>query len=275
MTVRSDSLALVLNVGSDTLVLVASTMFCPEVVDTAYFEMNEGPAAYFELGEFDTVCVNELINLSAINSLGEREWLIDGEVVSVFNSLDYAATDTGVFELTLRSTSDFCGVAEYSDTVTVTPNPTVSLTYDENTNQLIALPSGFTNYAWYYNGAIVNSTENVYDFEGNGGYRVRVTDEFGCKSFSDQVQLSVGIEEVANGMFMLSPNPNNGTFSIESETVGLVGYMLWDPSGRLLQSESIAAVNRIKVETNLPAGVYLLHVATEQGIIKQRVLITR
>lgn len=73
------------------------------------------------------------------------------------------------------------------------------------------------------------------------------------------------------GQLNIYPNPNHGVFQIENAEYG--SYKVYSLSGQLQTSGSINTTQSLKVE--LPSGIYLLEIQTQDGLRQEKLIITK
>lgn len=131
-----------------------------------------------------------------------------------------------------------------------------------------------STYQWYFNtNPIGGATNQTYTPTQNGTYYVEVTDTNGCVSFSGTFTLNdVGIGETfsSNGL-TLYPNPNHGSFIIETDLVGQAAtFEILSVNGQLVYAETFAAngLLRKEINTQLENGSYFVRVTLADGTLK-------
>jgi hypothetical protein len=73
-------------------------------------------------------------------------------------------------------------------------------------------------------------------------------------------------------VLLVSPNPNNGSFSIKAQFEGT--YYLVDELGKLIQSIKLNAENNYQAEiSNLASGFYILAGQNKYGVSKQKIIV--
>jgi hypothetical protein len=99
----------------------------------------------------------------------------------------------------------------------------------------------------------------------DGDYAVIIT-QGGCKDTTFcQPVVGVGIEELNQAVIAVFPNPTNSNLTIETtEMINVIS--IYNSAGQLVQTE---IKNSFSVQ-NLPAGVYVLRVQTDNGISTAR-----
>jgi hypothetical protein len=150
-------------------------------------------------------------------------------------------------------------------TVTTTP-ATPTVTY----NAGVLTSSSPTGNQWYLNGvAIAGATGQTYTPVANGVYTVKVTNNGCTSSASANVTINgVGIEELADGLFTIYPNPSSGEFNVEFEAVGGETYALtiFDEMGKLvyestIENQSGAYAHEVKLN-EVASGIYTISLKT-------------
>ena len=71
------------------------------------------------------------------------------------------------------------------------------------------------------------------------------------------------------------PNPSNGQFTIEQKASGKVNIEIVDVNGRIVYSISENASGNLKkqIDTNLPSGVYIIKVSSNEGQSTSKLII--
>jgi hypothetical protein len=98
-----------------------------------------------------------------------------------------------------------------------------------------------------------------------GSYR----DTCGIDAAAGIKQLSVDTKQV-----LFYPNPNNGNFVIETNSMEKQTMQVYDVSGRLVFSQTINGKASIDA-SNLNEGVYNLSITTNEGVVNKRMVIVR
>jgi hypothetical protein len=164
-----------------------------------------------------------------------------------------------------------------SATATAVITQPTALTFTEGTKSAFsssncdgsawAIASGGTSpytYLWSPSGGTKDTAKNLC----TGSYCCTVTDKNGCvDSVCVNVKVATGIEEVSNSSTItIYPNPNNGTFFIESATA--LDNAVVEIDNLLGQTILKQMVSGQKNELNLnsqPSGVYFYRVLNESG----------
>ena len=105
----------------------------------------------------------------------------------------------------------------------------------------------------------------------------------GCSSgFSSGTTINgVGIEELADGMFTIYPNPSSGEFNVEFEAVGGETYSLniFDEMGKLvyestIQNQSGAYSHEVKLN-EVASGIYTISLKTSSLESNKKIVIKK
>ncbi len=178
-----------------------------------------------------------------------------------------------------------CSSTATSDdaTLTVNPNPTVSLTAAPVTALFPGLstvitasssPNPAASYTWYYNGVatnFINNSVNV-NVDGLGEYTVTVFDINGCRGDAAN---PVVITDSLNTSLFIYPNPNTGVFQVRyhdrNKGVASPRFMnVYDSKGARVFSSRFVVNNpfgRMDVDLRkLSKGVYVIDLVDAGGV---------
>lgn len=240
--------------GSDFVMPDGDTLFAvtDPIVDTNYLQtylgcdsiiivdLNINPT-YFDT-MYDTVCS------------GDSYTFPDGTVMT---NLLGGLTDTSVLVSSLG-----CDSTVYVN-LAVDPVPTVSIT--ANGTELTAT-GDVDDLVWYLDGTALSATDTTYTATSSGAYSVLSTNQFGCTTLSDTVNVTiVGVGELDN-LTQLNVYPNPATdklsVSITLQSNADLALSLYDMSGRMVQQQNIKVqagnTNHQLDISALDSGMYLL-----------------
>jgi len=149
----------------------------------------------------------------------------------------------------------------------------------EQTDNTLTGPAGYDTYQWSLEGmAIAGATAETYEITENGAYTLEVSTASGCTYTSEAFTGVVGIEDLESfDAFSVNPNPFTETLSVNMEVNAAtdVTIEVMDINGKLLHSK-VTTVNGSATEVlnlnNLSAGVYFVHLKTEEGTLVQKVV---
>ena len=157
-----------------------------------------------------------------------------------------------------------------TDNVAITVNIPAAVTVVDNGSMLTS--SATTGNQWYEQtgGLISGATSQNYTPTVNGYYYSVVTDANGCLSISNTVHyVSVSINEIAeNTNINISPNPNNGMFTVAVSTIKTenMNLELRNIHGQIVFSKQIKVDFNYKESFDfsiLAKGVYYLRLNNE------------
>ncbi len=150
--------------------------------------------------------------------------------------------------------------------IAYTRYPATSSTIADGAIDLI--PSGGEN-PYSYDWSTGATSQNISGLIP-GTYSVTVTEAFGCSN-SEEIDIwTVGISDIANKpSYILSPNPNNGTFHITFEfpLKTMETVQIFDEVGRRIYTEDISINSAIiSVSAKLGTGIYFVRIGNRNPI---------
>jgi hypothetical protein len=125
----------------------------------------------------------------------------------------------------------------------------------------------FANYQWLYNNTpLAGDTNRVLVVTQNGNYRVLVYDANGCLDTSAVFNVQhVGVNDIAgNESIKLYPNPNNGSFILETSGAVRAEFTVVDMLGRIVKEDMILSDKQSVNMSDISAGVYYLQIKGAQ-----------
>ncbi|HPN23237.1 MAG TPA: T9SS type A sorting domain-containing protein, partial [Tenuifilaceae bacterium] len=136
-----------------------------------------------------------------------------------------------------------------------------------------------TNYRWYYNNNLIPGA-NKYQYVANknyGDYYVTVNDGGECWTPSDvfKVDLTNGIDDLANDNIKIYPNPSKGiiNISIDKDIIENVTIEIFDVLGKTIHTKQAEGTSYFKVNLSGYAnGVYYLRIKVKNEIIVKRIV---
>ena len=165
-------------------------------------------------------------------------------------------------------------------TLTVNPLPDTSISIAGNYT-ITSHASSSATFQWVNCGnnysAINGATGQSYAVPTGGDYAVIITQN-NCKDTSRcKVVALAGINQVAgsNQQLEIYPNPNNGTFSIVTNTIQNVQCAMYDVNGKLVLSQTITNGKADIDAGTLAEGVYNISLISTEGVVNKRLVITR
>ena len=192
----------------------------------------------------------------------------------------------GTYIVTVTDTLTQCTAV---DTAMITEPAAIALTSSAfgatNGNMdgfAVVMASGGTapfTYAW--NDAGMQTADTAVNL-GPGSYTVIVTDNNGCVDSSSVTinEYGVGIDDLLNpALVKVYPNPNNGQFVLSGlDAFGMESQLqvaVYDLNGKRIFSQDVHAQNELEISLpgNRVAGVYMVHVQSENMKLIKRVMI--
>lgn len=218
----------------------------------------------------------------SINNPNTWQWSFPGGVPSsstLQNPTDICYNNAGDFDVTLITTH-----ANGSDTLTVLgymhvhPTPPIPVITQVGLT-LTSTPSDF--YQWQLNTVdIPGATNQSYTVTQSGFYTVIISDLFGCVNSSSIDVVITGIKEVYNEMQISTyPNPSDGNFTVELLTESFSGTIFTEvvnAMGQKIFASSATVLANHKEEIslgNIATGVYFLILRTEDGFVREKILV--
>ncbi len=258
-----------------------SNAFCTVTTQPLNVEVLPAPQAVITNANPTTVCEKKSVTLqAATGSLYQYQWNKNGQPIAGATNASYTFKGSGTNDYTVTIT-DANGCKAVSNPVTVIyqPLPSAQIAPLGSLDLCIAgsvvleASSGPNySYTWYRdNVKISQATSQTYTATTIGSYKVRVTDEFGCKKKSPAVVVfnSCGKEKDPL-VLVLKVNPTGRLirFGLHGNRDATYAVYLADLLGRTLadvkpyvDDESAGYVWRIP--DYVPNGPYLLMLVTD------------
>lgn len=125
--------------------------------------------------------------------------------------------------------------------------------------------AGFTSYQWQLGGSSVG-TSATYTASQNGSYTVIGTDSIGCSAVSAPYTVTgVGIAGISDDLrTVIYPNPNSGSFVLESSNAIGAEVMVYDMLGNIA-AHSTVTKDKMNMNLSLTEGIYLLKLKDNNG----------
>lgn len=153
-----------------------------------------------------------------------------------------------------------------------TSTQTQDVTYSPLSNQIVFDGTTFSavepnqTYQWYdcnTETELVGETNQQFTPTGNGTYQVSIGNQE-CTVYSECFVLSnLSLADAATNVLSIFPNPNAGTFSIE--TTHMLSIEITDAEGKLIQSEKVEAGKKtIELKTR-ESGIYFVNTTDQSG----------
>ena len=241
------------NGKADAYQTLLSTLFTPQLTPSSDLSLCEGDS----------------LSLRTTKSFDTYQWS-NGDTTAI---IDVSASGNYSVKVT-----DQQGCPATSEAVRLTvhplpPRPSISF-------------SGFTfstgaaySYQWYREGnAVSGANDSIFVTDVEGAYFVEATDENGCSSFSDTLEITIDTAIVSRPL-KLYPNPSpSGIYTLEIRDEFLdsrVEVLLYDKLGRQVYRQPLDLDATRKTELDLSfhaAGPYILRVKGKHKSIYEKLV---
>lgn len=218
-----------------------------------------------ETGQTGELCV-------ADTTLVGYVWFLDGDTVPALSGPCIMPTGPGVWRVV--ATNGY-GCTANGGPVIVCPVVTIT-----RTGGVLQVPSGFTSYAWTYEGAPVGGNEPFVITVGDGAYAVTAVDVNGCMVSATFALSTIGVDEVtgSTGKLAVFPMPNDGRFNVSADGLSssMVRMRILDAAGREVRAFSLRTVKgelRVAIQENLAPGSYVLQAEDGDHIRSTRFIV--
>lgn len=227
--------------GSYT-VAVTQTGGCTLTSAPVVVTVNPIPSATITAGGSTSFCDGGNVVLTAAAG-GTWEWRNGATVIATTQAI--TATTSGAYTVKV-TTAAGCSATSAATNVTVSPNPTVTLSAAPYTKLFPGLvttltatvnPPGSYAYAWRKNGVAIpgaTATLTGIDLDDLGSYTVTVTNTSGlaCSNTSNALMIA---DSVSAKLFVY-PNPTDGDFQIRFYTTNASGHTvsIFDAKGSVV-----------------------------------------
>lgn len=185
--------------GSYRVIVKHTITTCEDTSTAIAVVVNPLPAASITPTAPPAICERDTTLLTA--NAGAKlsyQWQLGGNPLSGANALQYKAYQSGNYRVRVTD-SNGCQRLSAVVPLLVHPAPVASVTYSSplefcegSAVSLNAIPGATYNYQWRMNGAdLPGVTIPAYIATMSGRYSVRVVDNFGCTSLSEDVPVTV------------------------------------------------------------------------------------
>ncbi len=260
-------------------------------------DTNETPSITISVSPDDTVCAGTVVTYIAHGHYGGTtptyQWIKNGVYVATGPTYSCLAYNHDSVVCILSSNSP-CAVVPSAisnsikmivqpvspPSVTITANPGLLLTIGQNDTLTAVVTGGGTSptYQWVVNGVLVpyatNATYVLDSVTAVKNVNCIVTGSDRCpgaegNAYATVTPANVGVNDIntSAGEIVLVPNPNKGTFTIQGNHIlnNEITIEIANVIGQVVYTDVVTINNtilnkKISIDTNLPNGIYLLHV---------------
>lgn len=216
-----------------------------------------------------TFCEGDSVNLTA--SEGTDYLWSTGRITQTIT-----VTESGAYTVMVSGSNGCDGI---SDTTNVVVNPLPDPNVTDNPDTVLT-GQQYASYQWYFNGNPISGANNYYHiYTEPGYYSVVVTDDNGCTSESDSIQVIVtSINDNEVYTITVYPNPNTGEFVVKAEFPSETDYAIevTDLAGKLMLPSAIMgnskSLNHRFDIRSLADGVYLLKIKAGSEQVIRRIV---
>ena len=223
---------------------------------TAYVSSQDEPCSGLSDGS---------ITINAAGGIPPYEYKIDGAGFQTGNI--FSMLNQGIHLVTVRDS--ISATVSFSDTLTQAAALNLSGTVTNTTGGMnngaitITVQGSGYSFIWSDSGA---STQNRTGL-APGNYSVIVRDSNSCATGTYLVNSSTGINDInTNTAISLYPNPNTGSFILQSTNSIGREYIIYDMIGRIIKQGNITADKQSIELQNVSVGSYTLEVKGSKAI---------
>ena len=224
------------------------------------------------------ICEGDTMTLTASAAPNDYtyQWLADGTLITGATGQTLDIYSGGVYQVIFLSSTPCSSTSEEFTVATATlVPPPINVSGDT----LTAVTFNNYTFQWYLDGQpIPGANEKTYIAEISGNYSLEVSDDNGCRSFTEEIYVEVSSVALPNSVrqFTLAPNPTHDVIllTLELAKTERVTISLSDAQQKqfflqTIQNQKIA--QPIDLRT-LPAGTYYLTIQMESGRIVRKVV---
>lgn len=192
---------------------------------------------------------------------------------------DITGVGGGTYTVTIVD-GNGCSFMVSADVIEASQALVVTVTEDNANGTAMANPvGGVMPYSYSWNTSPAQTTQTATGL-APGNYVVTVTDANGCEALATAA-ITVSIEDMLEaGINSIEafPNPSNGSFTLRVELAEFddVNVEVLDMTGKRVFSQTHSHINSLEeaIEVNaVPAGIYMLRVATSKGMTHKPLII--
>lgn len=253
---------------------------------TSAVVVNALPTATITANGPTQFCVGGKVTLSSTAGAGYNyQWKKGTTNLANAITSTYVAKTTGSYTVVITD-AHTCSKQSNAISVTGPPAPTITVIGSLNvcngdSVRLRATTGAGYVYQWQKNSLnIPGAASQNYYAKTAGGYRVNVTDSYGCSKYS-------GVKTVTNNCpssriaetnipFTVYPNPFTESFIIEMEETVSATFSMLDITGKeVIAAQQLESNEMISIGSQLKGGIYFIRISTDEKFWVTRVIKTK
>lgn len=227
-------------------------------------------------------CDDESVFLFATQDLTRYEWFWEGQILLNENDPWLNTRGSGNFEVRMFNENDNLeGSMEFEVERLKINEP--ELHYQ---NEFLVCPDIAHKYNWYFNGTVISSGDQTTILpELEGYYAIEVENAIGCSAISrnflfsqDSMYVNTSVDElITTTAANLYPNPTTDLFTLEIPefAAGKFSCRLEDVSGNVIRTWIPKDKTEQLSMAQAPAGMYFLHIESEDRIETKKMMLIR
>jgi hypothetical protein len=186
--------------GTYTVRITNTVTGCFATSSNIVLTVNTPPSATASAAGSTTICQDDSVKLSANTGAGfVYKWKLNGADIAGLDSTNpvYYAKVAGRYSVAVSNATN-CTTLSNSIVITVNPRPAAYITYNTplefcegSAVVLTANPGTGLTYQWYLDGVAIPNTSNINISSVSGKYALKVTNNFGCSTGSDTLDVTV------------------------------------------------------------------------------------
>jgi hypothetical protein len=218
-----------------------------------------------------TICAGTAVTLTVSGAATTYTWSTNATTTTISQTPSVTTT------YTVTGTNTNGCKTKVTQAITVNPRPDTSVTQIGSTSLTSnALSSDAFQWIDCHGPAISGATSQSYVIPTVGDYAVIITQN-NCTDTSRCYFINpVGIQSYSNNsQIEIYPNPNNGMFSIVTNSNQTMQCDMYDVNGKLVLSQTITNGKADIDAGALSNGVYNIALISSEGVVNKRLVITR